>query len=386
MRVLYLCPDLGIPVDGHKGASAHVRAVVAALRAEGCEVSVLSPVPATGGVLPIREPGLHRGLAKGGDRRVGSALRHIWANAGVERALEEQVAAGRPDLIYERYSPFGLAGGVVARRHAIPHILEVNSPLAREGAEFRGQALSEAALEIERSALATAGAVVAVSAELKRELVEDGAEADRIRVLPNGVDTALFAGAEPAPRPDGRLAFGFVGGLRPWHGIGDMAAAFDRVAEELDARLLVIGDGPERGRLDDLRARHPDRVTVTGALPQARVPALLRSVDVALAPYPAMERFYFSPLKVLEYMAAGRAIIGSRIGQVAELIEDGLTGLLVPPGEVEALAATMRRLGTDAALRAELGRRAAEVARDQHDWSQRAREILRIARALDPHG
>jgi glycosyltransferase involved in cell wall biosynthesis len=205
-------------------------------------------------------------------------------------------------------------------------------------------------------------------------------------VLPNGVDTALFAEAEPAPRGDPRLTFGFVGGLRPWHGIGDMAAAFDRVAEALDARLLVIGDGPERARLDALRDRHPDRVAVTGAVPQAEVPPLLRSVDVALAPYPATERFYFSPLKVLEYMAAGRAVIGSRIGQVGELIEDGRTGLLVPPGDAEALAGAMRRLAADPALRRCLGQAAAAEARERHDWSRRAQEILRIAGELGARG
>jgi glycosyltransferase involved in cell wall biosynthesis len=122
-------------------------------------------------------------------------------------------------------------------------------------------------------------------------------------------------------------------------------------------------------------------VTQIGSVPPTSVPAYLRAMQVALAPYPPMERFYFSPLKVLEYMASGRAIIASRIGQLERLIDHGRTGLLVEPGNAEELIRAVRRLAGDETLRADLGRQAAQEARRAHSWSQRAREILSAAKA-----
>ena len=125
-------------------------------------------------------------------------------------------------------------------------------------------------------------------------------------------------------------------------------------------RLLIVGDGPERASLEtDVRARGLSRdVTFTGAVAPEAVPGLLASVDAAVAPYPAIARFYFSPLKVYEYMAAGRAIVASRIGQLEELLEDGDHALLCPPGDAAALAEVLLRLEGDPALCERLGQAA----------------------------
>ena len=375
MRVLCLSQDLGIPFGGTKGASAHLRSIVSGFRDAGHEVTFHSPaVEQADAVLrPIPPPALAEGLGERVPKRVVRALRHIWANGTVEAALERAVAETRPDLVYERYGPFAVAGGIVARRHAIPHLLEVNAPLAREGALYRGQAL-------EASAFDTAGAILAVSRELRDELAANGVESARIHVVPNGFDAGRFR-----PSPLGRrepVTFGFVGGLRPWHGIADMAEAFRRVARRIDCRLLVVGTGPEEDRLVELAGELPGRVELTGALSHDAVPEALGRMDVALAPYPALDGFYYSPLKLLEYMGAGRAIIASRICQAGELVEDGETGLTVPPGDVEALAGAMLRLAGDPDLRAALGARAAEVAHREHSWASRIGRILEIAGSL----
>ena len=115
---------------------------------------------------------------------------------------------------------------------------------------------------------------------------------------------------------------------------------------------------------------------MVGAVHPAEVPSFIRAMDVAVAPYPPQERFYFSPLKLLEYMATGRAVVASRIGQLAELIRDANTGLLVPPGDAAALAGAVRRLATDESLRRRLGAQAAVEARHAHTWAQRASEIV----------
>lgn len=385
MRICYINPDLGIDRAGTKGAAAHVRGLIAAFESHGHTVDYLSPTAAAAaGEVAAPEPQLFHGLPRAVDKRVARALRHIWANAGVEAALERHCADVAPDLIYERYGPFAVAGALTAARLKIPHVLEVNAPLAREGAMYRNQALGDAAQALELGAFSATGRIVAVSEELKRELVAEGVRAGKIKVVPNGVDTGMFPdGLSPSlPDPRGRLTFGFIGGLRPWHGVADMATAFEQVAEALDARLLVIGDGPERPVLEALSARLPDRVVLTGAVSHDAAPGLLRSVDIALAPYPRIEGFYYSPLKILEYLAAGCAVIASDIGQTPLLLDKGKTGLLTEAGNPGALAEAMARLATDTKLRASLSAKARKAALARHDWRHRAGDILRIADKL----
>jgi len=385
MKIAYINPDLGIRIEGEKGAAAHMRGLIATFESAGHDVDYAAPTADTQpDAIFAPEPGLFEGLPAVSNKRVTRALRHIWANAGVEQALLKAFGAAPPDLIYERYGPFAVAGGIVAKALGIPHILEVNSPLAREGAQYRNQALGDAAEALELCAFENTGAIVAVSDELKSELIEYGVPAQRIHVIPNGVNCDMFSPSGPKevlPEISGPT-FGFVGGLRPWHGIADMVTAFRSVAERLNARLLVIGDGPERTHIEDLTRDLPERVIHMGAVSHNRIPPLMRTVDIALAPYPTLDRFYYSPLKILEYMAAGRAVIASDIGQVGQLISDGKTGRLVPSGNPDELARVMLELGSDPHECSRLGNAAARVAKTEHDWSQRAEQIIRIARSL----
>jgi glycosyltransferase involved in cell wall biosynthesis len=106
---------------------------------------------------------------------------------------------------------------------------------------------------------------------------------------------------------------------------------------------------------------------------------LLASMDVAVAPYPRRSSFYFSPLKVYEYMAASRPVVASRIGQLANLIEDGVNGLLCPAGDPVTLAAALARLRREPELRARLGRAARATVLKHHTWETVARRILHLA-------
>lgn len=387
MRICYLCPDLGVPLGGEKGASAHVRGLVQAFTTLNQDVFVVSP--AAGGTSQVGAPvvdivptELSGDLKLGGDKPLQRALRHLFNNVRVESAVEEVLARYRPDLVYERYSPFGVAGGAVAARAGIAHILEVNAPLAWEGATFRRQTMSDVAQALERSAFETTPQIVAVSRELRRQLVAQGVARHKIRVVPNGVHAERFAAAERRPEFAGKFVIGFVGSLKPWHGLEFLIEAFRLLSGIEQAHLLVVGDGPMAKALQRLSQDLPGRITLAGAVAHERVPGYLRSMDIAVAPYPPMESFYYSPLKVLEYMAAGRAIVASRIGQVADLIEDGTTGLLVPPGDAAALAEAIRFLIEHATLREILGRQAAAEAKRAHGWTARARQILKLAEDL----
>jgi glycosyltransferase involved in cell wall biosynthesis len=151
---------------------------------------------------------------------------------------------------------------------------------------------------------------------------------------------------------------------------------------------LIVGDGPERGRLPgELRVRGealPGAAHFTGAVSHEAIPGLLASMDVAVAPYPALPDFYFSPLKVYEYLAAGRAVVASRIGQLARLIRHGTHGLLCPPGDAAALAASVAGLRHDSHLRRCLGQLGRRHVVQHHSWAAVARRILGLARREAP--
>src|SRR6185503_10228289 len=124
-----------------------------------------------------------------------------------------------------------------------------------------------------------------------------------------------------------------------------LAEAFEIFHREFSAsRLLVVGDGTDGARMqEDFRSRGlTESVVFTGAVLPAEVPSLLASMDIAVAPYPQLEHFYFSPLKVFEYMAAGLPVIASGIGQIKKVIEHGVTGWLVSPGDPVAFTAAMK--------------------------------------------
>ena len=107
-------------------------------------------------------------------------------------------------------------------------------------------------------------------------------------------------------------------------------------------------------------------------------------MDVAVAPYPHSPDFYFSPLKVLEYMAAGLPVIASRIGQLTSLIQHGRNGILCPPGQPAALATALEQLMMNPALRQTLGNEARRTVEQSHSWHSVTQRILKLAGIMAP--
>lgn len=386
MKICYVCPDLGIPLDGTKGASAHVRGVIRAFQELGHEVrAVVGITDSDAGLgIPVKvvpRPEVWTGLVLEDAPRIVRALGHLWNNVELEHCLREVCEEFQPDLLYERYSPFGAATGQFAKAHGLNHVLEVNALLAEEGDKYRKQALREASAHLEQVAFRTAGTVITVSESLREGVIRRGGDPDRVTTVPNGVETELFSADGPVAKigtPD-QTVVGFVGSLKPWHGIDRLIECFRTLAAEPHYHFLVVGDGPERKHLNKFAKEIPGRITLTGNVPHEEVPPLLRAIDIAVAPYPALEEFYFSPLKILEYLACGCPVVASAIGQIEDLVDDGRTGILVPPDDDAALLDAIRTLHANPAKRGEMGQAGADTAASEHAWTSRAEEILSLA-------
>jgi glycosyltransferase involved in cell wall biosynthesis len=250
-------------------------------------------------------------------------------------------------------------------RHAslvgVPGLLEVNAPLVEEQARHRELVDRDGALVRAGVGFRLARSVLCVSEPVAR-WVREVAPGARTVVVPNGVDPARFT---PGPEPPGPFTVGFVGTLKPWHGVEVLVRALALLDE---VRLRVIGDGPERAALERLAVRllGAHRTDFVGAVPPWQLPSELARLHVAAAPYPVADT-YFSPLKVFEYLAAGLPVVASRSGQLSQIVTDGVDGLLTPAGDVVALAEAIARLRCEPELRTRLGRAARRTAQ-RHTW------------------
>ena len=351
MRIAYACPDRGVPVLGAKGASVHVRSVTSALQRRGHDVVLLAARIGSGNTPPDVESIVE--------------LPDPLAEAVVERQLRSLGA----DVVLERYAlesgPFRRA----SRALGLGHVLEVNAPIVLEASRYRGRRDVGAGLERERSTFETADAIVAVSRRLV-EYVHQVSPATTVTWVPNGVDVARFAAAQPAPLglDAGAVVIGFVGSMKPWHGVHDLLDAFGAVlAPGRRAHLVLAGSGPESEAI--ARRLRADRILVgrarhLGAVPHAQVHGLLRAFDVGVAPYLPADDFYFSPLKVLEYLAAGLPVVYPGLGDLPAMV--GNAGVAYPAGDVTGLAAALAALVDDDSRRRVL---AAEAIRQGRRWS-----------------
>jgi glycosyltransferase involved in cell wall biosynthesis len=278
------------------------------------------------------------------------------------------------DAIYERYSLFGGAGIEAAMKLGIPHVLEVNAPLRAEARRFRTLPHPRVAVNIERTVFRDTNRILAVSQALRRWLEEEGVEPERIEVVPNAIAADHIG--QRRPREDDEFVLGFCGSLKAWHGIDVLLEAFAiAFASEPACRLEVVGSGPLEHLLDSA-SLPADTARVLGALPHADALERLRCWDVGVAPYLPLEDFYFSPLKVVEYMAVGLCPVASDLGDLPALLDGGRRGVLVPAGDAEGLASAFLELAHDRELAAELGRRAREYVFDTHTWEKNARVVL----------
>ncbi|MDE3130229.1 MAG: glycosyltransferase family 4 protein, partial [Acidobacteriota bacterium] len=353
--MLYLSADPGIPILGHKGASVHVRELASAMAAAGATVTVVSPrMDAEGEELPALielisiEPVLPREHA---DAR--SLLDAVARQAAQIRRIAERV---RAEAVYERFSLFSDGGVRAARSLRIPHLLEVNAPLREEALRYRTLPHPDLAASIEGRVFAATDRVFAVSKTLARLLEGAGVAAGRIEVAPNAIDPAKFPPRRPSS--EGPFTVGFAGSLKPWHGVEVLLEAFrSALVADPGLRLEIVGEGPARAAVE-AAGLPAERFAYHGGLSHAETLRTLSRWEVGVAPFVAVPSFYFSPLKLVEYMAAGLSPVASDLPEIRELLGGGERGVLVAPGDACALAHALLELARGRQRAAAIGARA----------------------------
>ena len=369
MRILY-----SHRIQSRDGQSVHVEELVAAFRQAGHEVLVVGPA-------------FYEQASFGGESRLVSLIRarlpkalgevaEIFYNVPAYWRLRTAQRRFVPDLIYERYNLFHLAGTLVSRRAGVKLFVEVNAPIAEERSRFGGLRLQRLARALEAAVWRSADRVLAVTGVLKGMIEAAGVPAERIEVVPNGSKPESFVGLRRQPGVTGAIVLGFVGFVRTWHGLDTVIAAMAEHADAAALQLVVVGEGPARPELEAQAAALgvAGRISFTGLQPHEAIPALVAQFDIALQPRVVP---YASPLKIFDYMAAGCAIVAPDQPNIREVLVHDENALLFDPDQPGAMWAAIHRLAIDPALRERLGEAArARITQADYTWRGNAARVV----------
>jgi glycosyltransferase involved in cell wall biosynthesis len=361
----------------------HIQAMVRAFRELGHEVAVVAPVGSDRRGAP-RPQGLSR---------IDPGRLPIWVHETLSlaynvhgyRRLARALRQRRADLIYERYALNTFCGVLASRRFGVPLLLEVNAPWNHQLAASDRARFGRIAARLEKWICSNSTHAITVTAALKRLVVARGVPDRQVSVIHNAVDPIAFhpevSGAQVRERYglNGHVVAGFVGWLRPWHGLEDLVDAI--IGSGLPARglrLLIVGTGPSfaevETRVRRLGLEHA--VILAGAVAHQEIPAHVAALDIALQPR-ATE--YACPMKLIEYMAMARCIVAPDQPNIRELLSDGASARLFPPGDCQSMVDLISLLMTRPAERAALGRNAYQrvIERDL-TWRANAERALNL--------
>jgi glycosyltransferase involved in cell wall biosynthesis len=370
---------------GFGGATTHISGILGGFRELGFRNALITRLP---------PPEQLRGVVDEivvldpppRSHRVNGDVDHLACNHPLERVGLDLARRLRPALIYQRHGPFLLAGARIADASRIPLVLEWNSSEVWVRDNWQTQFALERLLDpvlvaMERWIVARAAVVSAVSAVAARMAVEAGAAASKVAVVANAVDlraldTAVRGARANRDRSGPRL--GWAGTFGPWHGAEVVVKALALLPEEVS--LVMVGDGDERAACralsEQLGVGH--RIEWTGPLRHDLALRRLAECDVLVSPHTPLRNhaFFGSPTKIFEYMALTRPIVASDLGQIGEVLEDGVTARLVTPGDVHELARAILDVLSSPDRGSSLAAAARREAAAKHTWDERARSLL----------
>ena len=320
-------------------------------------------------------------------------MRYLDYNSTVVEQSKKILHSKRISFIYQRYSLNNYSGFKLSRYYKVPFVLEYNGSEIwvgkNWGRRIKNETVSSA---IETLNLHGADLIVVVSHALRDEIEQRGVDPKKILVNPNGVNTETYSPEidgtmiRDAYGFNGKTVIGFIGTFGRWHGAEVLIDAFGLLLNEYPAfrnnvALFYIGDGMTmplvRQRMKALNIA--DEVTFAGVVPQAKGPEYLAACDILASPHipnPDGTPFFGSPTKLFEYMAMGKGIVASRLGQIKDVLKHRHTAWMVRPADPEDLMTGLRVMVENPELRKQLGDNARSQAVYQHTWKKHTQNII----------
>ncbi|HSH00907.1 MAG TPA: glycosyltransferase family 4 protein [Anaerolineae bacterium] len=318
-------------------------------------------------------------------------LKLPYFNYFTNQAFAQAILAAMPsaDLFYERFHLMHYGAMFACRQLKVPLVYEVNGDIVAEQKEFniktnRGQ--WPITKKLTKYAFKQATKIIAVGETIRQRTIESWAvDPHKVVVVPNGTDVELFVNSDQTLPPQLQAydfsppTIVFVGGFQPWHGVDLITRAFHELSQHHPtAQLLLVGDGPQITNIEQMVAKHnlQQRVIFAGRINHRYLPAILQAVDIAVIYHPSSAaNLVESPLKIYEYMAAGKAVVAPDFPHMQKIIDHQQTGILAPPDNPTALAACWQKLLDNPDLINRLGQAAQKQAITHHSWLATARKV-----------
>jgi glycosyltransferase involved in cell wall biosynthesis len=386
-RVLYHHRTQGKAVEG-----VHIRGITDALRADGIAVEILSspgadPYATPAAMSPTRQATPLMRLLAALPEPVFELAEMAYNVVVLGRLLSYLHRRRDVDLIYERYSLFMFATGLVARWRRIPLILEVND--ATFVTRVRPLFFRRAARRIENWMFRRANGLVFVSGVFRERAVAAHGRLAPSIITPNAANIEQFS-ATAEQRQATRVRYGlqhsvvcgYLGAFVPWHSIDQFVFRIaDRLAEVPELKLLLIGDGATFGAVQAFVRDHAleHQVLLAGRVPHAQVPALLAAMDLAILPSAGD---YTSPVKLFEFMAAGIAPIAPDFLPIREVLREGQTGWMFKSEDLEAAVCSVLKHCRDTQSIKQVGLAAREYVAAERQWRNNVQQMLQFRAGL----
>jgi glycosyltransferase involved in cell wall biosynthesis len=291
----------------------------------------------------------------------------------------------KPDAIINRYLIYDFSAIIAGKILRIPVMYEVNASAVYEREIENKYYIKPLAKYIEKLIFNRSDAVTVVSEELKKYFHQNGYNTSKTLVIPNGVDITRYPEIletpqrfhEIAQKWENNIIIGFLGSLKSWHGVQRVISLMPSLLKDNEnIRLLIIGDGNERESIEkEIKSLNIEEfVHISGFIPHDEVPGALNLLNITLAPYKEIDNFYFSPLKIFEYMAAGKPVIAPPYGQITELVTQN-TGILLSKNSNEELQKAIIELANNPEKRSALGKNARVYIEENFTWKRNAMKI-----------
>jgi glycosyltransferase involved in cell wall biosynthesis len=379
---------------GRSSQAMHIRSLVEALKADGHEVTIVSPP----GVDPLKAAGLMPFLRK---RDRANGFQRIWKYISCEcpqfvfevfellynlflpfRLLP--ILWRQPDaVLYERHAYFMFMGVLLGKWLRRPVVLEVNELAGFKRA--RGLIMERLARRIDAWVFSRASHILCVSRVLAGEVQQRGAHGERVHVLPNAIDANRFQGLGPGRSLrarlglEGSIVIGHVGLFYQWDRLDVLIEVVKSIRDRHPAiKVLLVGDGPEMENLKHTARRlgMESAVILPGPVPRDDVPAYIDAMDICVLPD---SNAFGSPIALFEFMAMGKPCVVPDLGPMRDVLEDNVTGIMFPHADYPALRKALLRFVEDPALRIQIGARAKQTVFKRHTWAANARFVVQLA-------
>ncbi|MEM3583978.1 MAG: glycosyltransferase family 4 protein [Nitrososphaerales archaeon] len=386
MKILFLAPS--ITINGHFGDSVRIRELISNLSKTN-EVIALVQAEQSESIPVIRSSKIEIVKVLRSHRLISSSFNSFFSSI-------KMLSNHNPEIVYETAGGLFGIGCISKKLFNTPVIVDFHGFIIDELRMMNENKYYRVLIRpiLDKIVLSSSDRIITVTPGLKKRFCQFyNIREEKVRVVPNGVNTELFKPIDQnKARYDLNLEeesyyIGFVGNLAPWQGVECLVKAAPLILREIrEARFLIVGDGDLKMRLIEMvkDLGLSNKFVFTGKVKYEEVPKYINSCDVCVAPFKKSIKLLYgaSPLKIYEYLACGKAVVASNMIDIKNLLEQINAGVVISPEDIHELAYAIVRLLDDKKLREKMGMNGRHMVVKNYSWARIAEKVEEICKEL----